>query len=46
MTGSLVEVGRGKWRARDLNEALKAADRTRCGQVAPAEGLYFVRADY
>lgn len=44
--GSLVEVGRGKWRARDLKDALDAKDRTRCAQVAPAEGLYFIRADY
>ncbi|PQA88124.1 tRNA pseudouridine(38-40) synthase TruA [Hyphococcus luteus] len=46
ITGSLVEVGKGKWRVRDMKAALEAADRTRCGQVAPAEGLYFVRAEY
>lgn len=44
--GTLVEVGKGKWRAKDLKAALEAADRTRCGPVAPAEGLYFMRADY
>jgi tRNA pseudouridine38-40 synthase len=44
--GSIVEVGKGKWRARDLKSALGACDRARCGQVAPAEGLYFLRADY
>ncbi len=44
--GSLVEVGKGKWRARDLKAALEAADRTRCGPVAPPDGLYFLRADY
>ena len=44
--GSLVEVGKGKWRARDLKAALESADRTCCGPVAPAEGLYFLRADY
>ena len=44
--GSLVEVGKGKWRARDLKSALEAKDRAHCGQVAPAEGLYFMRADY
>jgi len=44
--GSLVEVGKGKWLARDLKAALEAADRTCCGPVAPAEGLYFLRADY
>ena len=44
--GSLVEVGKGKWRARDLQHALEARDRAACGQVAPAAGLYFLRADY
>ncbi len=44
--GSLVEIGKGKWRAKDLNDALKAKDRARCAPVAPAQGLYFLRADY
>ena len=44
--GSLVEVGRGKWRARDMKAALEARDRSRCGPVASPDGLYFVRADY
>jgi len=44
--GSLVEVGRGKWRVRDLQAALKAADRSACGPVAPPDGLYFMRARY
>ncbi len=46
IAGSLVEVGRGKWSARDLKAALEACDRSRCGQVAPAAGLYFLRAVY
>ncbi len=46
ITGSLVEVGRGKWRSRDMSAALKARDRKRCGPVAPPDGLYFVKADY
>ena len=36
MVGSLVEVGAGRWTAGDLAAALDAADRSRCGQVAPA----------
>lgn len=44
--GSLAEVGKGKWRSRDLSHALKAKDRDRCGPVAPPDGLYFVKADY
>ncbi len=46
IAGSLVEVGRGKWRRRDLEAALNAKSRDACGPVAPANGLYFRRADY
>jgi tRNA pseudouridine38-40 synthase len=46
MVGSLVHVGEGKWSAEDLSAALAARDRTRCGQVAPPQGLYLVRVEY
>lgn len=46
MVGSLKLVGEGKWRARDLADALVARDRSRCGPVAPPDGLYLVRVDY
>ncbi len=46
MVGSLVEVGVGKWRPADLRAALEAADRARCGPVAPACGLYLVEVEY
>jgi len=46
MVGSLVEVGCGKWRPADLRAALDAADRSRCGPVAPACGLYLARVEY
>jgi len=46
MVGSLVQVGEGKWRAGDLARALAARDRSACGPVAPAEGLYLVRVEY
>jgi len=46
MVGSLVLVGDGRWSADDLGKALAARDRTACGQVAPADGLYLVRVDY
>jgi len=39
-------VGFGKWSAGDLRAALEAADRARCGPVAPACGLYLERVDY
>ncbi|MBB4196881.1 tRNA pseudouridine(38-40) synthase TruA [Rhodoblastus sphagnicola] len=46
MVGSLEHVGSGKWSARDLEAALKSCDRARCGQVAPAAGLYLIGVDY
>jgi tRNA pseudouridine38-40 synthase len=46
MVGSLEHVGSGKWRAEDLQAALQACDRARCGQVAPAAGLYLIGVDY
>ena len=46
MVGSLVEVGTGRWSADEFKAAFEAADRGRCGQVAPACGLYLVRVDY
>ena len=46
MSGSLAEVGAGRWTADDLNAALEAADRARCGQVAPAHGLYLTGVEY
>ena len=46
MVGSLVCVGLGQWDAADLRAALDARDRARCGQVAPATGLYLTAVDY
>jgi tRNA pseudouridine38-40 synthase len=46
MVGSLKLVGAGKWQPGDLRAALEAKDRSACGVVAPARGLYLVRVDY
>jgi tRNA pseudouridine38-40 synthase len=46
MVGCLALVGQGKWRRRDLEQALAARDRAALGLNAPAEGLYFVAAVY
>ena len=46
MVGSLRLVGEGKWSPHDMKRALKAADRTACGPVAPPEGLYLLRVGY
>ncbi len=46
MTGSLVEVGMGRWTPEDLRGALEACDRSACGPVGPAAGLYLAAVDY
>ncbi|PZQ22785.1 MAG: tRNA pseudouridine(38-40) synthase TruA [Sphingopyxis macrogoltabida] len=46
IVGCLSMVGDGKWSARDLKDALDAADRQALGLNAPPDGLYFVRATY
>ena len=46
MTGTLAEVGLGRWSAADLGQALAARDRRACGPVAPATGLYLVGVSY
>lgn len=44
--GSLKMVGEGKWQAGDLKNALEATNRSWCGAMAPAAGLYLRRVDY
>ena len=46
MVGSLAEVGLGRWTKADLKAALEARDRTACGPVAPADGLYLTGVGY
>jgi tRNA pseudouridine38-40 synthase len=46
MTGTLVEVGIGRWSTDDVRTALEARDRAACGPVAPADGLYLVGVGY
>ena len=46
LVGSLKMVGEGSWTADDLQGALEARDRSACGPVAPAAGLYLLRVDY
>jgi tRNA pseudouridine38-40 synthase len=46
MVGSLKLVGEGKWSPRQFRAALDAADRSRCGPLAPPDGLFLVRVDY
>ena len=46
MTGSLAEVGAGRWPPEQLLTALQAKDRKACGPVAPAEGLCLTGVEY
>jgi tRNA pseudouridine38-40 synthase len=46
MVGSLKLVGEGKWPIGEVEAALSARDRTRCGPVAPPSGLYLMQVDY
>jgi tRNA pseudouridine38-40 synthase len=46
MVGTLEIAGAGKWSPTDVRAALEACDRTRCGGMAPAQGLYLVQVDY
>ncbi len=46
MVGSLKLIGDEKWTRDDLRAALEARDRTACGPVAPAAGLYLMAVDY
>lgn len=46
ITGTLVEVGRGRWGAEKITEIIEAKDRRAAGPLAPAQGLCLVRIDY
>ena len=46
ITGTLVEVGRGRWGPEKITEIIEAKDRTAAGPLAPAQGLCLVRIDY
>jgi tRNA pseudouridine38-40 synthase len=46
MTGSIAEVGLGRWTKGDLKAALEARDRRACGPVAPSDGLYLSGVTY
>ena len=46
MTGTLAEVGVGRWTAQDVKAALEARDRQACGPVAPASGLCLTGVSY
>ena len=46
MVGTLAKVGEGAWTPDDVQAALEAKDRTRCGPMAPSAGLYLAEVRY
>jgi tRNA pseudouridine38-40 synthase len=44
--GTLERVGGGSWQPVDVKTALEAKDRTKCGPVCPAHGLYLSEVVY
>ena len=46
ITGTLVEVGKGKWPESKVAEIIAAEDRREAGPTAPPQGLFLVRVRY
>ena len=46
IVGTLVEIGRGKIKADDINDIIAAEDRKKAGPTAPPEGLFLVNVEY
>ena len=46
ITGTLAQVGLGKWQADDVRIALEAKDRAAAGPTAPPQGLYLTKIDF
>ena len=46
IVGTLERVGAGAWEPRDVNTALEACDRSKCGPVSPPDGLYLMAVGY
>ena len=46
ITGSLKQVGQGRWSVDHMQKALTDCNRTSCGPVAPPQGLYLCSVQY
>ena len=46
LTGTLIEVGRGKRSPEEMQAIIQAMDRGAAGFTAPAQGLYLVEVEY
>jgi len=46
ITGTLVDIGRGRIKAQDLEQIIASQDRKNAGATAPPQGLYLLKVDY
>jgi len=46
IVGTLVDIGRGRWKPEKIDEILEAKDRTAAGQLAPPQGLCLMWIKY
>ena len=46
ITGTLAQVGRGKWHPDDVRKVLEAKDRAKAGPAAPPHGLYLSKIEF
>lgn len=46
IVGTLIEIGRGRFKPERMEEILKAKDRTQAGPTAPPQGLFLVMVKY
>jgi tRNA pseudouridine38-40 synthase len=46
IVGTLVEIGKGKWKPEKINEILEAKDRNAAGPIAPPQGLCLMWIKY
>ncbi|NTU42762.1 MAG: tRNA pseudouridine(38-40) synthase TruA [Nitrospirales bacterium] len=46
IVGTLVDLGRGRLNAENLEEILRSCERSRAGVTAPAQGLFMERVEY
>jgi len=46
ITGTLVEVGLGRFKPEAMREILRARDRSKAGRTAPPQGLYLMSVTY
>ena len=46
ITGTLVNIGHGRWPPTAIREILDSRDRARAGPTAPPQGLFLVRVSY